>query len=140
VPVFRTRSVRSAFQIQEPEHTVAKPTPEKEDPVKPSFEQALAEIESIVHDLEEGRLGLEEMLARYERGVKLLRECHGQLEQAERRIELLTGVTAECEPIVTPLDDTVLPLDEKARQRSRRRTAAASPDPQLKDDGDPKTT
>ena len=118
---------------------MAKPTPEKEAPGQPSFEQALAEIESIVHDLEEGRLGLEEMLARYERGVKLLRDCHGQLQQAERRIELLTGVTPECDPIVTPLDDTVLPLDEKARQRSRRRTAAALPDPPLEDEADPET-
>jgi exodeoxyribonuclease VII small subunit len=119
---------------------VAKPTPEKENPAKPSFEQALAEIESIVHDLEEGRLGLEEMLARYERGVKLLRECHGQLEQAERRIELLTGVTPECDPIVTPLDDAVLPLDEKARQRGRRRTAANLSGPPLEGEGDPETT
>ena len=118
---------------------MATPTPEKEDAVPPSFEQALAEIESIVHELEEGRLGLEEMLARYERGVKLLRECHGQLQQAERRIELLTGVTPEGDPIVNPLDDTVLTLDEKARQRGKRRTATAPPPPPLADAADPET-
>jgi len=116
---------------------VAKPTPENENAGQPTFEQALAEIETIVHELEEGRLGLEEMLARYERGVKLLRHCHGQLQQAERRIELLTGVTPECEPMVTPLDDTALSLDEKARQRSKRRTAAAPPAPPLEDEADP---
>jgi exodeoxyribonuclease VII small subunit len=116
---------------------VTKPTPEKDDIGHLTFEQALAEIESIVHELEEGRLGLEEMLARYERGVKLLRSCHGQLQQAERRIELLTGVTPECDPVVTPLDDTALSLDEKARQRSKRRSAAASPGPPLEDEADP---
>jgi exodeoxyribonuclease VII small subunit len=115
---------------------VAKPNPENETPCPPTFEQALAEIESIVHELEEGRLGLEEMLARYERSVKLLRECHGQLQQAERRIELLTGVTPECDPIVAPLDDAVLSLDEKARQRSKRRTATA-PGPPLEDETGP---
>lgn len=108
---------------------MANPTPKNENAGPPTFEQALAEIETIVRELEEGRLGLEEMLARYERGVKLLRHCHGQLQQAERRIELLTGVTAECDPVVTPLDDKALSLDEKARQRSKRRSAAASPDP-----------
>ena len=46
----------------------------------PSFEQALASLEQIVHDLEEGRLGLAESLARYEEGVKLLKQCHGLLE------------------------------------------------------------
>ncbi len=116
---------------------MAKPTPGNEDAGQPTFEQALAEIETMVRELEEGRLGLEEMLARYERGVKLLRHCHGQLQQAERRIELLTGVTAEGDPVVTPLDDTALSLDEKARQRSKRRTAEVSQDAPFGDDSDP---
>ena len=41
----------------------------------PTFEQALADLETIIHDLEEGKIGLEESLARYERGVALLRHC-----------------------------------------------------------------
>ena len=102
---------------------MSKPTPERQDAERPTFEQALAAIESIVHELEEGQLGLEEALAGYERGVKLLRQCHEQLEQAERRIELLSGVDAEGNPVCTPLDDTSLALDEKARQRSKRRSA-----------------
>ncbi len=70
-----------------------------------SFEQALATLEQIVHDLEEGRLGLAESLARYEEGVKLLRQCHGLLEQAERRIELVTGADAAGNPVTAPFDD-----------------------------------
>lgn len=102
---------------------MAKPTPE-EEPSQPTFEQALAAIESIVRELEEGRLGLDESLARYERGVGLLRRCHEQLRQAERRIELLSGVDAEGNPMTTPLDDAATSLEEKAQQRGKRRSAA----------------
>ena len=54
------------------------------------FEGAIAELESIVKKLEEGDLPLEQSLALYERGVQLSRFCHGRLEEAERRIEMLT--------------------------------------------------
>ncbi len=91
-----------------------------------TFEQALAAIESIVQELEEGQLGLEESLARYERGAKLLRQCQVQLQQAERRIELLTGVDANGHPLCEPFEETAEPLETKARQRSRRRSAAGS--------------
>ena len=53
------------------------------------FEGAIAELEGIVKKLEEGDLPLEQSLALYERGVQLSRFCHAQLEQAERRIEIL---------------------------------------------------
>jgi exodeoxyribonuclease VII small subunit len=54
------------------------------------FEAAIAELDSIVKKLEEGDLPLEQSLALYERGVQLSRFCHAQLEQAERRIEILS--------------------------------------------------
>jgi exodeoxyribonuclease VII small subunit len=54
------------------------------------FEGAIAELESIVKKLEEGDLPLEQSLALYERGVQLSRFCHARLEDAERRIEILT--------------------------------------------------
>ena len=54
------------------------------------FEGAIAELESIVKKLEEGDLALEQSLALYERGVQLSRFCHARLEDAERRIEILT--------------------------------------------------
>ncbi len=53
------------------------------------FEAAIAELDTIVKNLEEGDLALEQSLALYERGVALSRFCHAQLEQAERRIEIL---------------------------------------------------
>ena len=54
------------------------------------FEGAIAELESIVKKLEEGDIPLEQSLALYERGVQLSRFCHARLEEAERRIEVLT--------------------------------------------------
>ena len=54
------------------------------------FEGAIAELESIVKRLEEGDLALEQSLALYERGVQLSRFCHARLEEAERRIEILS--------------------------------------------------
>ncbi|MCC7417352.1 MAG: exodeoxyribonuclease VII small subunit [Acidobacteria bacterium] len=54
------------------------------------FEAAIAELEGVVRKLEEGDLPLEQSLALYERGVQLSRFCHARLEDAERRIELLT--------------------------------------------------
>jgi exodeoxyribonuclease VII small subunit len=54
------------------------------------FESAIAELEGIVKQLEEGDLPLDTSLALFERGVALSRYCHEQLGAAERRIEQLT--------------------------------------------------
>jgi len=54
------------------------------------FEAALVELDSLVKKLEDGDLSLEQSLALYERGVQLSRFCHTRLEEAERRIEILT--------------------------------------------------
>jgi exodeoxyribonuclease VII small subunit len=59
----------------------------------PRFEQALAELEAILRELEDGTTSLEESLARYERGVALLRQCYGQLRDAEQKVKLLAGLT-----------------------------------------------
>ena len=86
---------------------------------QPSFEEALQRLEEIVHRLEEGEIGLDEALARYEEGAGLLRRCYDLLERAERRIELLSGVDAEGNPVSEPFaDEATLAADEKARRRS----------------------
>lgn len=56
---------------------------------KPTFETQLKDLETIVSQLEEGDLSLEESLKLFEDGVKLSRECQERLNQAERRIEVL---------------------------------------------------
>jgi exodeoxyribonuclease VII small subunit len=54
------------------------------------FESAIAELETIVRQLEEGDLPLDRSLALFERGVELSRYCHDQLGAAQRRIDILT--------------------------------------------------
>ena len=53
------------------------------------FESALARLEEIVKDLEQGELPLEQSLKMFEEGVKLARLCHARLEEAERKVEIL---------------------------------------------------
>ena len=55
-----------------------------------TFESSLEELERIVRELEQGELTLEKSLELFEQGVKLSRECQERLNQAERRIEMLT--------------------------------------------------
>ena len=59
------------------------------DPTIKDFEAAIAELESVVKQLEAGDLALETSLALYERGVQLSRFCHARLDAADRRIEIL---------------------------------------------------
>ncbi len=62
-------------------------TPAEEIP----FGDGLAELERIVASLESGELDLEESLARYERGVALLRQLQARLTDAQQRVTVLLG-------------------------------------------------
>lgn len=53
------------------------------------FEAALEELESVVEQLENGELPLEESLAAFEQGVGLVKYCNQKLTEAEQRVELL---------------------------------------------------
>jgi exodeoxyribonuclease VII small subunit len=91
-----------------------------------TFEDSLEQLEKIVGELESGKLGLSDALGRYEEGVKHLKGCQQLLEQAERKIELLSGVDAEGNPITTPFDEgDVDSLEGKAASRGTRRTSAS---------------
>lgn len=104
----------------------AKDSAEKSAFIPLGLEEALGRLEAIVRVLEEGQPSLDESLAQYEEGVRLLRHCYQLLEKAERRIEMLSGVDAQGNPIVQPFDDRPLSLEEKAQSRDLRRTARHS--------------
>ncbi len=53
------------------------------------FEKSLKRLEEIVAKLEEGELTLEESLKLFEEGTKLSRSCGKQLNQAQRKVEIL---------------------------------------------------
>jgi exodeoxyribonuclease VII small subunit len=68
-----------------------------------SFEQALKRLEQIVQQLEGGDLILEESLSLFEEGVRLTRVCSRRLDDAEKKITLLTkGKNGQ--PIVQTVD------------------------------------
>ena len=54
-----------------------------------SFEQALDQLEKLVSRMEEGDVGLSELLEKYEEGSRHLRACETRLKEAEMKIEKL---------------------------------------------------
>ena len=71
-----------------------------------SFEKALAELETIVDRLEQGKVDLEESISIYERGEALKKHCESLLKLAEARIEKITlrpdGTPSGTEPLDVP--------------------------------------
>ncbi len=62
------------------------------------FEQAVEQVEQIIEAIEAGDIGLEDSLAEYEKGMKLIAQCRAILESAEKRIaELSTNAQGELE-------------------------------------------
>ena len=60
----------------------------KATPVKDmSFEEALAELETIVRQMEQGDVELEKSIAIYERGAELKKHCESRLKAAELKVE-----------------------------------------------------
>jgi exodeoxyribonuclease VII small subunit len=90
------------------------PARRKNDPANPAtdltFEDAMAELENIVEAMEGEELPLEELIARYETGARLLRHCDSVLTGARKRIELITLADREAEK--TPEPETGDPDDE----------------------------
>ncbi len=58
---------------------------------KITFEQAMAELEKIVTDVEQGKISLEDSIDKYENGMKIIQHCRAILEQAEKRIETISN-------------------------------------------------
>ena len=59
------------------------------------FEQMIAELESIVHQLEQGDLSLDDALAQFERGIALTRASQQQLQAAEQKVQILLQPNAQ---------------------------------------------
>ncbi len=71
---------------------------------KKKFEEAVEELERVVEQLESGELSLEDSLAAFENGVRLVKLCNHKLTEVERKIELLVK-DKDGKLQLTPLED-----------------------------------
>ena len=71
---------------------------------KSTFEESIIRLEEILNQLEGDNVDLATALSQYEEGVHLLKNCHGILESAQQKIEILRGVGENEEPIVEPFE------------------------------------
>ncbi len=55
-----------------------------------TFEQAMADLEQVVTQLERGDVALEDSIALYERGAELKKHCETKLKQAEEKVAVIT--------------------------------------------------
>jgi len=65
----------------------AKDESDQTPPEKLTFEQAVAELESIIEQIEQGEIGLEESLKQRKRGDGLIKRCRAILDAAEQELE-----------------------------------------------------
>ena len=104
----------------------------------PGFEKALQRLETIVAEMEEGALGLEQMIARFEEGQSLVKFCTGKLNEVERKIEVLVkqGDSISAEPLDVADETggdagTPEPSETDTRARSRKRQGPDGTDAEL---------
>ncbi len=54
-----------------------------------NLEKALADLENLVEDLEQGDLPLDKAMKKFEQGIKLTRDCQTALKDAEQKVQIL---------------------------------------------------
>src|SRR3954471_23926943 len=98
------------------------PTAKKTEPGQ-NFEGAMDRLEEIVEQMESGKMMLEELIVRYEEGMKLVKVCQERLASAEQRIEIITRNNAG-KPVVKDFE----PAAEKEAIAAREETGANKDD------------
>jgi exodeoxyribonuclease VII small subunit len=79
----------------------------RKTPPAPNFEEAMKRLEEIVELMESPEMALEELIARYEEGMKLVKICQERLAAAEKRIEIITRDSAG-KPIVKEFEPSAV--------------------------------
>lgn len=82
------------------------PTAAKKIEPEQNFEGAMDRLEKIVEQMESGKMMLEELIVRYEEGMKLVKVCQERLASAEQRIEIITRNHAG-KPVVKDFEPAV---------------------------------
>ena len=97
---------------------------------EPSFEDALGKLEAIVEAMEGGDLPLEQLLARYEEGARLVTFCQGRLAAAEVRLR-------ELEPQAAVRAGAEAAGDDAGAEDAGAEDAGEAPEAGDDDDDDP---
>ena len=95
--------------------------PKKAEP-QLNFEGAMDRLEEIVEQMESGKMMLEELIVRYEEGMKLVKICQELLASAEQRIEIITRNNAG-KPVVKDFEpaaekEVPVKLEEKGANKN----------------------
>ncbi|MCA9064104.1 MAG: exodeoxyribonuclease VII small subunit [Planctomycetaceae bacterium] len=122
----KKRSRPAVDGLQEASETTVEPTAESL-----TVEEAMAELSQIVRTLESGQEPLHESLQLFERGMRLMRLCHRQLDTAAQRIEIITRLGSDG-TVVTAQFDSESTLQRKTQELSR----SVDPDELTGDDAD----
>jgi exodeoxyribonuclease VII small subunit len=98
----------------------------KPSDAKPNFESAMDRLESIVQQMESGKLALEELIVRYEEGMSLVKTCQERLTSAEQKIDIIARNSAG-KPFVKDFEPSqeiasvIETVDKKERQNDEVR-------------------
>jgi len=93
-----------------------------------SFEEALAELEQILAEIESGSVGLEQSLIKYQRGSFLIQHCRAILNRAEKQIELLSKAD-DGSLAAEPTDDLPAPSGNQTQEDVGQSNDPAGADP-----------
>jgi exodeoxyribonuclease VII small subunit len=100
--------------------------PKKTEP-QMNFEGAMDRLEEIVEQMESGKMMLEELIVRYEEGMKLVKVCQERLASAEQRIEIITRNNAG-KPVVKNFESVA---EKEAAPRTEEKGANKNDDVSL---------
>ena len=92
----------------------------------PSFESAMERLETLVEQMENARLPLEELIRSYEEGIRLVRVCNERLSAAEQRIEIITRDAAGQAQVSTMTPAAVAKSPSTARETSKEPPSPAT--------------
>jgi exodeoxyribonuclease VII small subunit len=87
---------------------------------EPNFESAMDRLETIVEQMESGKMLLEELIVRYEEGMKLVKICQERLASAEQRIEIISRNSAG-KPVVKDFEPAAEPPRASEQEEKKPR-------------------
>jgi exodeoxyribonuclease VII small subunit len=83
------------------------------DVKQPTFEESLAQLEAIVRAIEEGKIGLQEAIDQYEKGMQLIQRCRDMLADAEAKVQQLQ-LTDDNQLVRVPME---MPKEDKNEKK-----------------------